>query len=105
MKETANDMPSFRPYHPGELLKEELSHRNIAQKDFAQRIGLPYSSLNEILNGKKAVSVEIALRMEAALGIHADLLVKMQSDYDLQTARTNAQLRDQLSEIRRISAL
>ena len=52
----------------------------------------------------KAVSAEIIEWDAVALGIHADLLVKMQSDYDLQTALTNTQLRDQLSEIRRISA-
>ena len=42
-----NNLQSFRPYHPGELIKEELECRGIRQKDFAKRFGLSYSALNE----------------------------------------------------------
>ena len=38
MNITANKLQSFRPYHPGELVKEELEYRGIKQKDFAQKI-------------------------------------------------------------------
>ena len=88
MKPTnANELQSFRPYHPGELLKEELECREIKQKEFAKKIGLSYTMFNEVLNAKRPVSIELALLMEAALGINADLLVKMQTDYNMQTAR------------------
>ena len=42
-----NNLQSFRPYHPGELIKEELECRGIRQKDFAKRFGLSYSALND----------------------------------------------------------
>ena len=76
----AAELQSFRPYHPGELLKEELECREIKQKDFAAKFGLSYTVFNEVLNGKRPVSIELALLMEAALGINADVLVKMQQE-------------------------
>ena len=102
---TANELQSFRPYHPGELLKEELECREIKQKDFTEKFGLSYTMFNEVLNGKRPVSIELALLLEAALGINADLLVKMQTDYNLQTARKNTTLISKLNEIRKIAAI
>ena len=101
----ANELQSFRPYHPGELLKEELECREIKQKDFADKFGLSYTVLNEVLNGKRPVSIELALLMEAALGINADLLVRMQTDYNMQTARKNTTLMEKLNQIRKIAAV
>lgn len=37
MGTSANNLQSFRPYHPGELIKEELECRNVKQKDFAKK--------------------------------------------------------------------
>jgi len=45
----------YRPIHPGELLKEELEYRHISQKSFSMQLGLPYTTLNEILNSKRHV--------------------------------------------------
>lgn len=78
---------SFRPYHPGELLKEELERRHIRQKDFARKLGISYTALNETLNGKCPVPTDFALLMEAALGINADLLIWLQTAYNMQSAR------------------
>lgn len=48
MELTANSLHSFRPYHPGELVKEELECRGIRQKAFAKKFELSYSAFNEI---------------------------------------------------------
>lgn len=96
MGTSANNLQSFRPFHPGELVKEELECRGIKQKDFAKKFGLSYSALNEILNAKRPISTEFALFLEAALDINADLLVRMQTDYDLQMARKNDTLLEKL---------
>ncbi len=95
----------FRPYHPGELLKEELECRHIKQKDFAGKFGISYTVLNEILNGKRPVSADFALLMEAALGINADLLVRLQVSYNMQTARQDKNLVKRFDEIRRIASM
>ena len=102
---SANDLQSFRPYHPGELVKEELECREIQQKEFAKKFGLSYSALNEILNGKRPITTEFALVLEAALGINADLLVRMQTDYNMQVARKNNSLIEKLNQIKRIAAV
>ena len=101
----ANELQSFRPYHPGELLKEELECREIKQKESAEKFGLSYTMFNEVLNGKRPVSIELALLMEAALGINADLLVRMQTDYNMQIARKNTTLMEKLNQIRKIAAV
>ena len=44
--------------HPGDVLKEELEVRGISQKKFAEALSLPYTQLNEILNGKRPVTTE-----------------------------------------------
>lgn len=105
MRITANNLQSFRPYHPGELVKEELECRGIKQKDFAKKFGLSYSTLNEVLNAKRPVTTEFALFLEAALKINADLLVRMQTDYDIQVARKDNSLLEKLNNIRKIAAV
>lgn len=77
----------FYPTHPGEVLKEELEERGISQRKFAESIGMGYSVLNEILNGKRPVTTNSALMFEAALDIPADSLLKLQMKYNMHTAR------------------
>lgn len=102
---TANNLESFRPYHPGELIKEELECRNIKQKDFAKKFDFSYTALNEILNAKRPVTTEFALLLEAALGTNADLLVKMQTDYNLQIARKSTSVIEKMNKIKKIAAI
>lgn len=68
----------FYPTHPGEVLKDELEERGISQRKFAESIGMGYSVLNEILNGKRPITTTSALMFEAALDIPADSLLKLQ---------------------------
>ncbi len=95
----------FRPVHPGELLKDELEYRHLSQKEVAKQLGLPYTALNEILNGKRPVTTDFAMIMEAALGVPAYMLVGMQTDYNLQVAQSDSKLSKRLAEIRKIAAV
>jgi addiction module HigA family antidote len=95
----------FRPVHPGELLKDELEYRQLSQKEVAKQLGLPYTAFNEILNGKRPVTTDFALFMEAALGVPAYILVGMQTDYNLQIAQKDSKLKKRLAEIRKIAAI
>ena len=67
-------------------------------------MGIPYTTLNEILNCKRVLSTEVALLFEAALGINADMLCNMQSQYNMQSARQNTTLSDRFKAIRRVCA-
>ena len=92
------------PTHPGDVLKEELESRKISQKKFAELINVPYTQLNEILNGKRSVSTDFALMMEAALGINPDLLINMQNRYNMAIDRTKPTLIDRLNFIKKACA-
>jgi addiction module HigA family antidote len=94
----------FRPVHPGELLKDELEYRKLSQRAVAKQLGLPYTAFNEILNGKRPVTTNFAMIMEAALGVPAYMLVGMQTDYNLQIAQTDSKLNTRLAEIRKMVA-
>ncbi len=92
------------PTHPGEVLKEELESRKISQKKFAEVLGVSYTMLNEILNGKRPVTSDFALMVEAALTINAELLVNMQTRYNMAFAREETALAERLREIRKLCA-
>lgn len=91
---------NFTPTHPGEVIKDELIARGISQKDFAERIGIPYTMLNDILNERRPLSAATALFVESALGLSADLLMGLQSDYTMQRARNDAEIKRKLRSVR-----
>jgi len=78
----SNELRPYVPTHPGNVLKDELQARGIRQKQFAEIISVSYTMLNEIINCKRPVSTEMALVLEAALGINASLWNNMQSRYN-----------------------
>lgn len=95
----------FYPSHPGEVIKDELEERGISQHKFADSIGIGYSVLNEILNGRRSISTTSALMFEAALDIPADSLLKMQMKYNMYTAMKDQTLVEKLKNISRIAAI
>ena len=101
----ANTGFPFRPVHPGELLKDELEYRHLSQRAVAQQLGLPYTAFNEILNGKRPVTTDFAMIMEAALGVSPSLLLRMQTDYNLQVAQSDSKLNKRLTEVRKLAAV
>ena len=102
---TLSDLVPSSPIHPGEMVKDELEARGISQRKFASIIGCSYTVFNEILNCKRPITTDYALRIEAALGIKAYMLVNMQSEYNLQTARQDSQLTVILNRIRMAAAM
>lgn len=100
-----SDLVPSSPIHPGEIVKDELEARGISQRKFASIIGCSYTVFNEILNCKRPITTDYALRIEAALGIKAYMLVNMQSEYNLQTARQDSQLTVILNRIRMAAAM
>ena len=85
-------------------MKEELECRKISQKRFSEILGVPYTMLNEILNGKRPVTSDFALMVEAALNINPELLINMQTRYNMALAREKKSLANRLNEIRKLCA-
>ena len=104
-KMIANNLTPFKPTHPGSLLKDELKYRNISQTQFSKKLGLANTAFNEILNGKRAITTDFALLMEAALNIPAHILIGLQSDYNLQVARNDKKLLERIYEVRKLTAM
>ncbi|MCR5078034.1 MAG: HigA family addiction module antidote protein [Prevotella sp.] len=90
--------------HPGDVIKEELDCRGISQKLFSELLGVPYTQLNEILNGKRPVSTDFALMVEAALGVNPELLVNMQARYNMSLSRQKSSFSQRLDAIRKACA-
>lgn len=78
-------LPQERPpTHPGEMLREEfLEPLGISQSAFATRLGVSFPRLNEVVNAKRAVTPDTALRLARVLGMPADFWLGLQSDWDL----------------------
>lgn len=100
----ANKMEPFQPTHPGEVIKDEIEYRGISQRALAAQIGVSYTQLNEVLNGKRTLNTEMALLISAALDIDAEPLLAMQMRYDVITARRNQSFVSRLNSIRKIAA-
>lgn len=100
-----HDLQPATPIHPGEILKDELLARGISQRKFASVIGVSYTVLNEVVNGKRPITTEYALKIEAATGTPAYLWLNMQSAYNMQTARKNKKLTAILENIRKAAAI
>ncbi|MDP2919423.1 MAG: HigA family addiction module antitoxin [Dehalococcoidia bacterium] len=72
---------------PGEYLAEEIEARGISQKELARRMGRPLNAINEIINGKKSITAETALQLEAVMPqIPARFWLNLEIDYQLTRA-------------------
>ena len=101
----ANNLEPFEPTHPGELLKDEIEYRNISQRQLATNMGVSYTVLNDIVNGKRSVNTKFALLCEAALGVPAHILIGLQADYDMQVTKRDKSFLKKLEGIKRIAAV
>ena len=86
-------LPTHRPpTHPGEMLREEfLRPLGITQSEFAVRLGVSFPRLNEVINARRAVTPDTALRLARVTGMSAEFWLGLQQDWDLWHAlRTEA---------------
>ena len=75
------------PIPPGECLAEEIKARGLSQKELALRMGRPANAINEIVNGKKAITAETALQLEDVMPeIPARFWLNLETDYQLTKA-------------------
>jgi len=80
--------------HPGEILLEEfLQPMNITQYRLAKDISVPQRRISEIVQGKRSVTADIALRLGRYFGMEAQFWLNLQSRYDLLQAQTSLEKR------------
>ncbi len=78
-------LPTHRPpTHPGEMLLEEfLKPLEISQSAFARQLDVSFPRLNEIVNGKRGVTTDTALRLARVTRMSAEFWLGLQQDWDL----------------------
>lgn len=76
-----------RPTHPGEILREDvLPETGLTQGEFARMLGVSRRTVNEILQEKRPVTVDMAHRLARVLGTSPDVWLGLQQDVDLWDA-------------------
>ena len=76
----------MRPVHPGEILVDELDELGISPDDFASDLSMPASEMTAILDGRRPVSADTALRLSRYFGTTPQLWLNLQQTYDLRVA-------------------
>src|SRR5579862_7763450 len=82
-------LPTHRaPTHPGEVLKEDyLEPLALSRTEVARRLEIPLNRLNEIINGRRGMTADTALRLERAFGTSAGFWLNLQQAYELWQAQ------------------
>jgi antitoxin HigA-1 len=76
--------------HPGIWLREEIVEpRGLGVTELARHFGVSRQAMSTLLNGRVALSAEMAIRFEKAFGLQADILCRMQTAYELANARAH----------------
>lgn len=77
----------FAPIHPGEILLEEfLRPMGISQYRLAKDIGVPQRRIGEIVQGRRAITADTALRLGRFFGVEAQFWLNLQARHDLLKA-------------------
>lgn len=86
-KVSFNQAIPFEATHVGEVIKDELSARDMKQSELSELTGIQKPILNDIIKGRRSLTPEMALLLENALGISAAYLMNIQTQYELDCAR------------------
>ncbi|HYY43407.1 MAG TPA: HigA family addiction module antitoxin [Pyrinomonadaceae bacterium] len=92
-----------RPTHPGEILREDvLPETGLTQGEFATLLGVSRRTVNEILQEKRPVTVDMAHRLARVLGTSPDVWLGLQQDIDLwDTLQANKGVYERIKPLNR----
>jgi len=80
-------LSGMRPIHPGEVLREDyLAPLNLSSNALAQALRVPATRIHEIVNERRAVSADTAMRLARFFSTSAELWMNLQTSYDLRKA-------------------
>ena len=80
-------MEMKNPLHPGEVIANSLDELDMSVTAAAKGLGITRQQLHNLISGRSAVTPEMAVRLEMALGSTADNWLRMQAVYDLSKVR------------------
>ena len=85
--------------HPGRLLRREMATRKMSANRLALELGVPSGRITDIVNGKRGITADTALRLGQFFGTGPDLWLNLQKSYELDVARQK--IGDSLKRIKR----
>ena len=92
----------FAPVTPGEMLKEEfLAEYGLSQSRLAKAIGISPNRIAEIVNNRRRITADTALRLGLYFGNSPEFWINLQAYYDLKMAQRNLKPED----VKRIKSL
>jgi antitoxin HigA-1 len=81
---------AFTAIHPGEHLAEELKELDMSAAELARQLDVPTNRVTEILNGRRAITGDTALRLAHFFGTTAEFWLNLQTLYELRLAQKKA---------------
>lgn len=78
------------PVHPGEILREELEELGVSLNELARALRVPMNRVSAVVNGKRGITADTALRLGKYFGTSAQMWMNLQSRYDLELAERSA---------------
>jgi addiction module HigA family antidote len=83
---TIEDLMSRPAIHPGEILAEELAEFAVTPSELARQLHVPANRITQIVQGKRAITGDTALRLGHWFGTSAQFWLNLQSAHDIRTA-------------------
>jgi antitoxin HigA-1 len=77
------------PVHPGAVLREELDERGLSASALARAVGVPVTRITDVLNGRRGITADTALRLARYFGGSANLWLNLQQSHDLKIAEAS----------------
>ena len=92
------------PIHPSELLRDELSEIGVSLNELGRALRVPMNRISAIVNGKRAITVDTAMRMARYFGTSPQYWLNLQVAYDLEVAAQQLQQQIEREVLPRIAA-
>ena len=78
------------PIHPGEILADELDELGVSQTEMSRQIRVPANRISQIINGKRSITGDTALRLAHWFGTSPQFWMNLQALYDVRMAEEDA---------------
>ena len=87
-----NARSGMRPVHPGEVLRDELDALGLSANALSRALGVPVNRVTMILNGRRGVSADTALRLARYFGTTPQLWRNLQKSWELRRAEIGREI-------------
>ncbi len=98
------ELVSYRPFHPGEYIMDEVEFRHITVDQFADLVNCERKGFRKIVDGKAPLTAEIANKLELVTGMKAYIWLGLQEDYDRQIAMQGSKIKKTIKQIQTAAA-